>query len=148
MSWLVACLIAHAVLARAVSAPWWVPDLTLVGLVLAVARTPSRWVLLSVVAGLFMMGWAVRFPVQVFLSSVVIGWVVQAIGHQWDATDLRVQVGLVGLASGLLTMVGFWLEQLWSLPLLGLSIGRIALTVLLVPCVRHLVERRVEWRRS
>ena len=142
MSWLVACLIAHALLASAISSPWWVPDLTLAGLVLAVARTPSRWFLLSAVAGLFTMGWAVRFPVQVFLSYVALGWMVQALGRQWDATDPRVQVGLVGLASVLLSAAGLWLDELWSLSLLGLSMIRVALTVLAVPCVRHLVGRR------
>ncbi len=142
MSWLAACLIAHALLASAIASPWWVPDLTVVGLVLTVARTPSRWFLFSVVAGLFTMGWAVRFPRQVFLSYVALGWVVQTLGRQWDATDLRVQVSLVGLASALLTVAGLWLDELWSLPLLGLSMIRIALTVLMVLCVRHLVERQ------
>ena len=143
MSWLAGCLIAHAVLARAVPSPWWVPDLTLVGLLLAVAKAPSRWLLLSVVAGLFTMVWAVRFPKQVFLSYVALGWVVQMLGRQWDATDPRVQVGMVGLASALLTLGGLWLDELWSFPLLGLSMVRVAMTLLAVPCVRHVTERRV-----
>ena len=72
MSWLAACLIAQALLTSAFSSSWWVPDLTLVGLVLAVARTPSRWFLLSVVAGVFTMAWAIRFPKQVFLFYVAL----------------------------------------------------------------------------
>ena len=138
---LLGALATHALIARAVSSPWWIPDLTLVGLVLAVARTPSRWLLLSAVAGICTMAWAGRFPQQTFLSYIVLGWVVQALGRQWDATDPRVQVGMVGLASALLTLGGLWLDELWLLPLLGLSMVRVALTILAVPCVRHLAER-------
>ena len=140
---LLSTLAAHALIARAVPSPWWVPDLTLVGLILAVARAPSRWLLLSAVAGLFTMAWAVRFPKQMFLSYVALGWVVQMLGRAWDATDLRVQLGMVGLASALLSLGGLWLDELWSFPLLGLSMVRVAMTVLAVPCVRHLAERRV-----
>ena len=147
MSWLAACLIAHALLTSAFSPSWWVPDLTLVGLVLAVARTPSRWFLLSVVAGVFTMAWAIRFPKQVFLFYVVLGWVVHVLGRQWDATDLRVQVSMVGLAGALLSLGALWLDELSSLSLLGLSMARVAMTVLAVPCVRHLLERRVGLRR-
>ena len=147
MSWLAVCLIAHALLTSTFSSSWWVPDLTLVGLVLAVARTPSRWFLLSVVAGVFTMAWAIRFPNQVFLFYVALGWVVQLLGRQWDATDLRVQVGMVGLAGALLSLGALWLDELSSLPLLGLSMAHVATTVLAVPCVRHLLERRVGLRR-
>ena len=138
MTEFVVCLAAHAVLARAVPSPWWVPDLTLVGLVLAVARTPSRWLLLSAIAGLFAMGWAVRFPAQIFLSYVAVGAGARLLGRHWDATDLRVQMGLLGLSSVLLNLAGLWLSDLWSFALLGLSLVRMTLTVLAVPCVRLL----------
>ena len=132
---------AHAWLARAVSSPWVVPDLTLVGLVLSVAKTPVRWFACSVIAGLFMMGWAVRFPAQVFLSYVTLGWLVRALGRQWDATDPRVQTVMIGAASLLLTGGALWLEDLWSLSLFGWAMVRVALTVLAVPCARHLAGR-------
>ena len=72
---------------------------------------------------------------------------VQLLGRQWDATDLRVQVSMVGLAGALLSLGALWLDELSSLPLLGLSMAHVAVTVLAVPCVRHLLERRIGLRR-
>ena len=144
---LLGALAAQAILVSAIPSPWWVPDLTLVGLVLAVARMPSRWLLFSVVAGVFTMAWAVRFPNQLFLFYVALGWGVRVLGRQWDATDLRVQVGMVGLAGALLSLGALWLDARSSLSLLELSMAHVAMTVLAVPCLRRLFERRAGLRR-
>ena len=40
MRLLAACWLTHALLAQAIPSPWWVPDVTLVGLVLSVTRSP------------------------------------------------------------------------------------------------------------
>ena len=136
---LLACLTAHLLLAGVVASPWWVPDLTLVGLILAVAKAKRRWIALSSLAGLVMMTWAVRFPAPILITFLALGWAVRGLSAQWDLADIRVQCLVVAVASSLLTFGALWLEDLWSLPLLGLAAAHVAMTVAAVPCVRHVV---------
>jgi len=138
---LVCCVIAHLALAMVIPSPWWVPDLTLVGLVLAVGIWPARWWLLSAAAGLLTMVWAVRSIGQIFAGYLLIGWAVRLAGRQWDATDPRIESGLVGSASLVLTMGAFWLDDLWSPILLVFTGLRTALTCATVPLVHHLAAR-------
>jgi hypothetical protein len=141
MPLVIICSVAHLALAMVIPSPWWVPDLTLVGLVLAVTRRPSRWWLLSGAAGLLTMVWAVRSTGPIFAGYLLIGWAVRLAGRQWDATDLRIESGLVASASLVLTMGAFWLDDLWS-PILLVFMGlRTALTCSMVPLVHHLAAR-------
>lgn len=140
---LACCMLAHLALAMVIPSPWWVPDLTLVGLVLAVTRRPTRWWLLSTAAGLLTMVWAARSAGQTIAGYLLIGWAVRLAGRQWDATDLRIEAGLVASASLMLTMGAFWLDDLWS-PILLVFMGlRTALTCAMVPLVHHLASGRL-----
>lgn len=132
---------AHALLASVIPSPWWVPNLTLVTLVLLVARAPGRWLILSWLAGIFMMVWAVRFPGPVFTGYLLVGWAVQALSKHWDTTDPRAERLMVGLASLCLTVGVLWLESLWSVALVGLAVVQAGLTVLAVPLTRRVVGR-------
>ena len=136
---LVACLLAHALIAQTVSSPWWVPDLTLVGLVLAVGIRPARWLAASLVAALFSFLWAIRFSGQLFTGSLLCGWLASRVGTRWDATDVRVQALVALLACALMTFGMMWLENLWSLPLLSVALIHVAITGLCVPTVRRLL---------
>ena len=143
MALLLSALIAHVVVARIIPSPWWVPDLSLVGLVLAIVRAPTRWLVFSGVALLCPVVWAIRCALPILISYVVVGWLVYVVATQWDATDLRVQVLLVSLASVLTTMMLLWLDEQWSLALLGSTIVRVAMTTFAFVCARWLLIR---WR--
>ena len=135
---LLGCAATQLALALASPSPWWVPDLTLVGLVLAVGRSPERWVAYSASAGLLMVAWAVRFPVQVFVGYFLIGWLSHVLSRHWDATDLRIECLLVA-AGSLSLMVGMlWLEDLWSLRVLCLTAVRTAVTCGAVPVIHRM----------
>ena len=134
-------LAVHALLAGVIPSPWWVPNLSLVVLVVIVARVPNRWLILSWLAGMFMMVWTVRFPVLVFASYLFVGWAVQALSQRLDTTDPRAEWLIVGLASLCLTLGALWLESLWSVSLVGLAVVHIGLTVLAVPLTRRVVLR-------
>ena len=138
---LVISLLAHGVVAGVVPSPWWTPNLTLVGLILAIAQTPTQWLTFSGLAGYWMVGWAIRFPVPILLSYLFFGWITQVLAKHWDARDLRVQCVMVGVASLLTMLEALWLDELWSLPLLGLMSAQVMVTVLAVPCARHFFER-------
>ena len=134
---LLGCLMAHVALSMMITSPWWVPDLTLVGLLLAIFALPSEWVLYASVASLATMVWAVRFPVPIAMSYLVIGMVTQLLTRQWDTTDVRVQCVVVSAASTLMTAGLLWLETLVSLRLVGLVFVRVMMTGLSVLIVRR-----------
>ena len=139
MKVLAACLLTHALLAQVIPSPWWVPDVTLVGLIVSVTRAPSRWLLFSWLAGLSMLLWSLRHAVPLMMGAVVIGGIVRLLARDWDATDARVQSLIVGLASCLMTAGAMWLDACWSLPLFGLAAVHIALTCLAFAVVRHVL---------
>ena len=137
MGVLLSCLAAHAAMAGLLPSPWWVPDLTLAGLILAISRTPHRWMLLSGMAGLLTVVWVVRFPHVVLVGSLGLGWIVRTLARQWDVTDLRLQCLIVAVASLLTTFGWLWLEGLWSLPLVAFAVVRVLMTSVSVPIIRR-----------
>ena len=138
---LVISLMAHVVVAGVVPSPWWTPNLTLVGAILAITHAPTRWFTFSGLAGLWMMVWAIRFPAPVLMSYLLLGWIAQLLARHWDTTDLRVQCVMVGVGSLLTTLELLWLDDLWSLPLLGWVSVQVMVTALALPCTRYLRER-------
>ena len=142
MLFLAGCWLAHAMFAGLIPSPWWVPDLTLAGLVLAVGRRPARWLILSGAAGLFTIIWAVRFPLQILVGYLVIGGIVRALTRAWDATDVRVQSLMAGIASVAMTFGALWLDGLWSIAQLGLALVHAAVTALAVPVIQRTLRAR------
>src|SRR3989338_5877258 len=137
---LVGCATAHLARAMISPSPWWVPDLTLVGLILSVGRAPARWLAFSVLAGLLTAVWAVRFPGQLVAGYLLIGWVSQLLSRHWDAADLRIEC-LYAAAGSLFLMVGMlWLSALWSGRLLAFKLFRAAVTCGAVPLVHHMAS--------
>ncbi len=137
---LVVSLLIHALWASVGPSSWWVPNVTLVGLIFSVARAPTQWLWLSMVAGLWLMVWAIRFPVPVMMSALLLGWLVSFLAKHWDATDLRVQWVLATTASFLSVLAMLWLDGFWSVSLLGLACGHSLLTGLVVPIARSLLH--------
>ena len=137
MRLLAACWLTHVLLAQVMPSPWWVPDVTLVGLVLSVTRSPSRWLLLSWLAGCSTLLWAVRYPAPLMAGAVAVGGSVRLLTAAWDAADARIQYLVMGLASGLTTLGAVWLEGCWSLSLLGLAAMHVLLT-----CLAFVILRR------
>jgi hypothetical protein len=140
-SMLAACMAAHLLVAELVPSPWWVPNLTLVGLVLAIERIPCNWLLLSGASGLFTMAWAVRFPIQVFVSYLACGWAVYLFVRHWDTDDLRVQCLAVAVASAAMAVEMLWLDDLWSFPMVGLVGLHATVTALSVPMMQRLLQQ-------
>ena len=125
---LVACSAVHAGLALASPDAWLVPNLTVVGLILAVTGAPEQWLSYSAMAGLCSLVWAVRFPIAVGSGYLAVGWFTRWVTGQWDAADWRVQGVLVAVSGALLTAGSLWLHDLWSLPVSGLALTQLALT--------------------
>ena len=138
MALVIGCWLVQQILVGVAPSPWWVPDLTLVGTLQAVVRSPDRWLSYSMTGGLLVMAWAIRIPVALCSTYLLLGWAVCFLCHRWDATDPRVQVLLVGAASLLLSTEALWLEGLWSLPLAALAVGHAGLSSLGALCVRRL----------
>jgi hypothetical protein len=125
---LVCCALLHVGAVLAVTEPWWAPNLTLVGLILGVARAPERWLGYSAAAALIAMAWAVRAPVLVAGAYLAAGWFIHWMSGRWDVPDLRVQGTLVAMLSGLAAFGPLWLQGLWSMPLAVLAAMHVLLT--------------------
>lgn len=133
MLMLLGCAMLHVLLADMLPSPWWAPDLTTAGLVLAIAQRPRRWLLMSATVGLLMLLWTIRFPVQVFCGALVLGLATQFAATQWDLADVRVRCWLVGAATLLMSLWLFWLDDAVSVRILGWIVTRASLTALTVP---------------
>ena len=122
------CTTLHLLLADIIGSPWGVPDLTLVGLLLVVAQAPERWLAPAIIAGMCAMTWAMRFPGPIFLGYVGFGWLAQRLARHWDLMDVVVQRAAVLTASLSLGLGMLWLQDLWSVPLVGCVVLRAVLT--------------------
>ncbi len=129
---------AHWILCLLVGSPWWVPDLTLLTVVFVIAASPSRWWLAAGAAGLATVCWAVRFPVVVLLWYGALGVGLKFLSDRWDLADLRVQLLVVGVAETLWIILQVWLQGAGVVPLLGVMVVHVGLTLLMVPAMRGL----------
>jgi len=139
MTALGACLFLHWLLARFMPSPWWVPNLTLAGLILAVVRRPGQWLLLALAAGFFASIWTVRASGGVIFEYLLLGWCVHLIARRWDVSDPRMQCWLVGVAAFGFTLATIWIEAIRALPVFWPALGHAALTCAMIPMVRRLM---------
>ena len=115
MALLFSCLAAHALLSGSLPSPWWVPNLTLIGLVRSIGRTPRRWMSYAMVAGVITTAWAIRDATAGLLAYAIVGWLTWSLSRRWDITDRRVQCLLAGFASAVLACGSLWCDALSSL---------------------------------
>ena len=128
MSLVLGGFFVQMVLARAVHALWWAPDLLTAALVVSVTRQPARWALASMTAGLCAIIWAVRAPSMIALSYLALGWGMRMALRRWDVSDRRLQGVLAAVACALLTGLAVWADDLWSMPVAGWWLARAAAT--------------------
>ena len=148
MRLLAACLIIHALLAQVAPSPWWVPDFTLIGLVLTISKTPHRWPVCTAAAALWVQIWTVRFAVPIGIGYVAVGFGVQQLARYWDLQDERLRALLVITSSALLLGEALWLDQQpWTCQLFSLMSLRIAVTAASLLLVRVIWGARVRLPR-
>lgn len=126
---LAACLGAHVVLAQLIPSPWGVPNLTLIGLILASGRSPRHAVWFGGWAGLSAMLWAIRAEWQLLLGYLLAGWAIRRLGRPWDVAEPKVQLAITGLLGVALVTAALWLEGLWSVPVTVLAVVHVSLTI-------------------
>lgn len=136
----VGCVVGHVVLTTLFGPAWWVPDVTLVGMVLCIAASPARWLPASVLAGGIAALWAVRWTPLVFAGYLAIGWGLRQASQQWDAGDPRVRTLLVALAVTLLTGWLVWVDDLWSPAIVGALLTRVASSAGLAVFLQRMVK--------
>lgn len=141
---LLAFIAAHALLARLVPVSWNVPNLTLVGLAQAAGSTPSRWLSLSLVAGLSSAIWAVRDPGALLVSYLAAGACARLVSGGLDTAEPRVQSLLAVILCVPLTTVWVWLDGHWSWTLAGWSLTHMSFTAAAALLLqRRAIDRRV-----
>lgn len=132
----IGCLVLHQLLAGLSPSPWWVPDLTMAGLVLAIVETPRRWLTLSILAATFTLVWAARDVLPLFVGWLLAGGATRLVMSHWDVEDPRLRTALIVLASLAMSSAALWLADLWSLERVGWLLVRALMTALVVLCLQ------------
>ncbi len=133
--------LAHHLVAQLATSPWWVPNFTLVGLVLAVLRRPARWLGYSVVAGLWDLVWLVRSAPAFLVTMVAIAWLVHRVAERWDVQDPRVPWVTVAVASAVQIATQLWWGELWSWSIIGYASVHVAMTTVMAIPAQNLIQR-------
>lgn len=140
------CVATHIIWLHISPLVWLVPDLTLLGVVLAVSTKPERWFALSLLAGAATTLWLVRWLPFFFLGTIAVGWIVREVTRHWDARDVRIQALLVILSSAAMTLGALGLDQLCSLSIWAMAILHVAMTLLALPIAKRVLDQeRREW---
>lgn len=140
MKLLVGCFLLHVLAVQVITAVWWVPDLTVIGLMASIGRMPRRWLLYAGTAGVLSGLWSPRLQAPLLAGYLLCGALLRLLAGRWDLSDGRVQsVGAV-IASGALAAGMGWSLETWSWRVAALSGLHAALTGAAVVLV-HLAVR-------
>ncbi|MBI3319970.1 MAG: hypothetical protein HYZ89_05235 [Candidatus Omnitrophica bacterium] len=133
-------VLSHLAIGRWIASPWWVPDLTLLSIVVTMARYPGQAFLPALYGGLLMMLFTVHHAVAVGLSYVGAGVLTKLLATQGDLATPFLQQVIVGVAEIGLLAVALFLNRTASLELLELSGAKVLVTVACIPFMRRLVR--------
>lgn len=129
------CAAAQLSVAACLSIPWWLPNVTLIGLVIAMDESPrARWRDVALLGG--MVATAAAMPSQrwIGLAYPIAGWAAVGLGDRLELrASSRLQVA-VALAEAVVLIVG-------NGPV-GWSLVRFLSTVAAAPAVRRLAAPR------
>lgn len=122
----------HWMLADLLVSSWWVPDLTLLAVILVVIASPTRWWLAASLAGLATMCRMAHCPAAALLWYGGLGLALRMCAAVWNLADQRILGSVVGLAEALWVGLLLWVQDGWHLAVLPPAAVHVALTVLLV----------------
>ena len=143
MSLLLGCWLLQAAISSLVPQPWLVPDLTAVGLVGSIGARPSRWIVLSLVAGSLALPWAIRDGPLVLGQYVCAGALVRLLASYLNTADAWVQAGLVAALCTGLRVTELWADQAASWPLAGWTAVHVLLTAASMAVLRRVGPARM-----
>ena len=103
--------VSHLLVGRWVNSPWLMPDLTLIGMMLAMGRFPEQAWRIAGSGGWFAMIASVRQPGLVGLAYAGAGGLARWIAVRWDVSRPAVQLLAVGLTEGLMILVALCVES-------------------------------------
>ena len=140
---LITGLLLHLAAGRFLPSPWLVPDLTLIGVVLVVARLPGKALGSGMlVAAMMIMGtWRhVWIDTVLYLGA---GLLVGSAATRWDVTDRSVQLAMVAGLETSFAVVWLIAGNQISPTALLLVIAKVGATAACLPLARALVWRRM-----
>jgi len=126
----------HLALGRWVPSPWFMPDLTVTGMVLAILLLPERPVSPAILSGALTMLFSVPHSLAAGVMYPLVGGLVKYAAHQWDLSQPRRQRAVVVAAQALLLFLTVPLRTRWTGELFWLSLVHLSLTALCVPVIR------------
>lgn len=97
--------LAQAWLGRWVASAWMVPDLLLVGMMIAMSARPEPRLRPAWLGGCWAMLLSVRRPLVVGVAYASAGWLMKALQRRWEMHHAAIQLALAAIAETLLVAV-------------------------------------------
>lgn len=146
------CVILHLILAPLAQSPWWVPQLTLLGMLIGILKRPKAWFLLSLLTAWVMNFWTIRLGYSLCFMLLAIGFIEQWILSRWELNDAPPRLLLFTAAVVLADLGMIWLEDSWSWTQLGLCLLHAAVTAvaalfILEWAIPGRKPSSIQWRR-
>lgn len=129
---------AHLLLGRWILSPWLMPDLTFLGMALAVLLIPGRPFSAVLVGGVLVTLMSVERPLLMGLGYAGAGWLVLRSAVIWDVTTPALQRFIIGGGESLILVLGFIGVPMTPGLLLG-AVVRLGVTIACLPLVRSIV---------
>ena len=140
-------MLSQIALGRWLPSPWFVPDLTLLGMAVLILRLPEHPFAPAWLAGVAAMTLAGRHPLWVGLAYLAAGVAVKWMARQWEVTEPFRERLVIGIAQGglLILLASTGPVTVGLIVMAGLQVG---LTLLCLPLMRAFVDRLVVPRPS
>ena len=130
-------VLIQVVIGRAVSSPWFVPDVALALLVVMMARLRARRLELAAFAALLAALFSMRHPVLVAGAYLAVAACVGMLGSMWDLAEpslLRLAVG----AAETLWLLACLAADRGTISMMGFVGVRVFLTLMCLPVLKKL----------
>ena len=124
-----------------VSSPWFTPDFAVLGLVLALRRSPEHWILYAMIVSVALLLPASRFFFLLASSTLLLGGLIAWVSARWDLTNRRVLLAVAGFAVLAMNGMLIWAEDLWSWTVFLYLVCRTGLSLLCCYCLFPFLRR-------
>ena len=138
----------HLALGRWTPSPWFMPDLTVTSMVLAILLLPGRPFSPAAAGGLAVMLTAVHHPLLMGTAYAAAGGLIKLGADQWDLTPPALQHAAVLAAQALLLAVAFVLSVPLTWDICLLAAAHLLITAMGVPLVRSFLMMAIPSART
>lgn len=128
MSLLIVCLILQVLLSLVVPLTWWLPDLAIAALMIAVIRRPQHWLSFGLVCAIGLVPSVQRHAAVALLSPCFLAGFTAWLSRRWQLNSAGAAAMACGLGSFAVTLVCLLGDHLLGPSTQGLLLIRVLMT--------------------